>query len=233
MQPGSDEIGMVAAGGNVPLGYYKDPEKSARTFKVIDGVRYSFPGDLATVNEDGLINLLGRGSQVINTGGEKVYPEEVEEAVKRVDGVDDCLVVGVPTSASERPSPRSSPSSAGADDRRGVDHRRGEAAAGPLQGAEARGVRRAGAPGAQRQGRLPHRPPTGHQHRLMGPVVGPPSASVVAADPPQAVRARRPMPPAHAIPAVGPPPSQPPAGGRLWGADLAALPPARSELLLG
>ena len=77
---------MVAAGGNVPLGYFKDPEKSARTFRVVDGVRYSFPGDLATVNEDGSLNLLGRGSQVINTAGEKVFPEEVEEAVKRVDG---------------------------------------------------------------------------------------------------------------------------------------------------
>jgi fatty-acyl-CoA synthase len=86
----------VAAGGNVPLGYFKDPEKSARTFRVIEGVRYSFPGDYATVNEDGSINLLGRGSQVINTGGEKVFPEEVEEAVKRVPGVHDCLVVGVP-----------------------------------------------------------------------------------------------------------------------------------------
>jgi fatty-acyl-CoA synthase len=93
--PGSGEAGMVAAGGNVPLGYYKDPDKSARTFKVIDGERYSFPGDWATVNEDGSLNLLGRGSQCINTGGEKVYPEEVEEAVKRVDGIEDCLVVGV------------------------------------------------------------------------------------------------------------------------------------------
>ena len=95
VQPGSDEVGMVAAGGNVPLGYYKDPEKSARTFRVIDGVRYSFPGDFAQVAEDGSLILLGRGSQVINTGGEKVFPEEVEEAVKRVDGVLDCLVVGV------------------------------------------------------------------------------------------------------------------------------------------
>jgi fatty-acyl-CoA synthase len=93
--PGSDEVGMVAAGGNVPLGYYKDPEKSARTFRVIDGVRYSFPGDFAKVAADGTLILLGRGSQVINTGGEKVFPEEVEEAVKRVDGVLDCLVVGV------------------------------------------------------------------------------------------------------------------------------------------
>ena len=96
VEPGSDDVGMVAAGGNVPLGYYKDPEKSARTFRVINGVRYSFPGDFAKVAADGSLILLGRGSQVINTGGEKVFPEEVEEAVKRVDGVVDCLVVGLP-----------------------------------------------------------------------------------------------------------------------------------------
>jgi fatty-acyl-CoA synthase len=95
VEPGSGEIGLVAAGGNVPLGYFKDEEKSARTFKVINGERYSFPGDLAMVADDGSLILLGRGSQVINTGGEKVYPEEVEEAVKRVAGVHDCLVVGV------------------------------------------------------------------------------------------------------------------------------------------
>jgi fatty-acyl-CoA synthase len=93
--PGSDEIGMIAAGGNVPIGYFKDPEKSARTFRVIDGVRYSFPGDYAKVDADGSLILLGRGSNVINTGGEKVYPEEVEEAVKRVTGVRDCLVMGM------------------------------------------------------------------------------------------------------------------------------------------
>jgi fatty-acyl-CoA synthase len=93
--PGSDEVGMVAAGGFLPLGYFKDPEKSARTFRTIDGVRYSFPGDLAKVAADGTLILLGRGSQVINSGGEKVFPEEVEEAVKRVPGVLDCLVVGV------------------------------------------------------------------------------------------------------------------------------------------
>ena len=87
---------MVAAGGMVPLGYFKDPEKSARTFRVIDGVRYSFPGDWATVEADGSLTLLGRGSQCINTGGEKVFPEEVEEAVKRHEAVDDCLVVGIP-----------------------------------------------------------------------------------------------------------------------------------------
>jgi fatty-acyl-CoA synthase len=95
VQPGSGEIGMVAAGGNVPFGYFKDPEKSARTFRVINGQRYSFPGDLAMVADDGSLILLGRGSQVINSGGEKIFPEEVEEAVKRVAGVHDCLVVGI------------------------------------------------------------------------------------------------------------------------------------------
>jgi 3-oxocholest-4-en-26-oate---CoA ligase len=95
VQPGSDEVGMVAAGGNVPLGYFKDDEKSARTFRVIDGKRYSFPGDMAKVNADGSLELLGRGSQVINTAGEKVFPEEVEEAIKRADGILDCLVIGL------------------------------------------------------------------------------------------------------------------------------------------
>jgi acyl-CoA synthetase (AMP-forming)/AMP-acid ligase II len=95
VRPGSGEVGKVAAGGNVPLGYFKDDDKSARTFRVIDGVRYSFPGDMARVNADGSLELLGRGSQVINTAGEKVFPEEVEEAVKRTPGVLDCLVVGL------------------------------------------------------------------------------------------------------------------------------------------
>ena len=93
--PGSDEVGLVAAGGLVPLGYFKDEEKSGRTFRTIKGVRYSFPGDMAMVAADGSLILLGRGSQVINSGGEKIFPEEVEESVKRVDGVIDCLVVGI------------------------------------------------------------------------------------------------------------------------------------------
>lgn len=96
VEPGSDETGMVAvSGGMVPIGYFKDEEKSARTFRTIDGVRYSFPGDMAMVDADGSMILLGRGSQVINSGGEKIFPEEVEEAVKRVDGVVDCLVIGI------------------------------------------------------------------------------------------------------------------------------------------
>jgi fatty-acyl-CoA synthase len=96
VEPGSDEIGMIANGGFAPVGYYKDPEKSARTFRVIDGHRYSFPGDFAKVASDGTLILLGRGSVCINTGGEKVFPEEVEEALKAHPDVYDCLVVGVP-----------------------------------------------------------------------------------------------------------------------------------------
>jgi 3-oxocholest-4-en-26-oate---CoA ligase len=96
VEPGSGEAGLVANSGMLPLGYFKDPEKTDRTFRVIDGVRYCFPGDWATVEADGSMTLLGRGSQCINTGGEKVFPEEVEEAVKRTPGVHDCLVVGLP-----------------------------------------------------------------------------------------------------------------------------------------
>jgi fatty-acyl-CoA synthase len=94
--PGSGEMGMVGVSGVIPDGYYKDEAKTAKTFRTIDGVRYSFPGDWATVEADGSLVLLGRGSQCINTGGEKVFPEEVEEAVKRHPEVDDCLVFGVP-----------------------------------------------------------------------------------------------------------------------------------------
>jgi len=94
--PGSGEVGKIGLSGQVPIGYYKDPKKSAETFREIDGVRYSFPGDYARVEADGSITLLGRGSMCINSAGEKVYPEEVEEVVKRHAAIYDCLVVGVP-----------------------------------------------------------------------------------------------------------------------------------------
>ena len=94
--PGSGEVGRVAVVGRTPVGYYKDPDKTARTFPVIGGVRHSVPGDYATVEADGTITLLGRGSQVINTGGEKVYPEEVEEVLKEHPSLRDAAVVGVP-----------------------------------------------------------------------------------------------------------------------------------------
>jgi 3-oxocholest-4-en-26-oate---CoA ligase len=96
LAPGSDEVGVLALGGRNPLGYYKDEEKSGRTFKVIDGVRYSIPGDYAQVDADGTIHLLGRGSVCINSGGEKIFPEEVEEALKTHQAVRDAVVVGVP-----------------------------------------------------------------------------------------------------------------------------------------
>jgi acyl-CoA synthetase (AMP-forming)/AMP-acid ligase II len=93
VEPG--EVGRMARGGNVPLGYYKDPVKTAVTFIEVEGKRYSVPGDLARLEEDGTMTLLGRGSQCINSGGEKIYPEEVEAALKAHPEVYDVLVVGV------------------------------------------------------------------------------------------------------------------------------------------
>ena len=90
------KIGRLGRGGSVPVGYYKDPEKSAKTFLEIDGARYSVPGDFARIETDGRVTLLGRGSNCVNTGGEKVYPEEVEMAIKGHPAVYDCLVVGIP-----------------------------------------------------------------------------------------------------------------------------------------
>lgn len=95
VEPGSDERGFIARTGAIPMGYYKDEEKSAKTFPVIDGVRYSIPGDWCTVDADGIINLLGRGSSCINSAGEKIYPEEVEQVLKTHPVVDDALVLGV------------------------------------------------------------------------------------------------------------------------------------------
>ena len=93
VQPG--EVGRMARGGNVPLEYYKDPDKSAATFITVDGKRYSVPGDFARLELDGTMTLLGRGSQCINSGGEKIYPEEVESALKAHPSVFDALVIGV------------------------------------------------------------------------------------------------------------------------------------------
>lgn len=97
--PGSGEVGLVAKWGNLPLGYYKDPEKTARTYVTINGVRHLLSGDHATVEADGRIRLLGRGNHCINSGGEKIYPEEVEETLKTHPSVADALVFG-------RPDPR-------------------------------------------------------------------------------------------------------------------------------
>jgi len=93
---GAGVVGRLATRGRVPLGYYKDADRSARTFVEIDGERWSLPGDMATIDADGTVHLLGRGSLCINTGGEKVYPEEVEAVLKNHPAVSDAVVVGVP-----------------------------------------------------------------------------------------------------------------------------------------
>jgi fatty-acyl-CoA synthase len=93
---GSEIPGMLAATGPMPRGYWHDDAKTAQTFRTIDGVRYTVPGDFATIAEDGTVTLLGRGSVCINSGGEKIYPEEVEVAARRHPNVVDANVVGVP-----------------------------------------------------------------------------------------------------------------------------------------
>ena len=94
--PGSGERGRVGRAGYIPIGYYKDPEKTAETFITYQGVRYAVPGDYATVEADGTLTLLGRGSVCINSGGEKIFPEEVEEVLKRHPDIEDAAVVGLP-----------------------------------------------------------------------------------------------------------------------------------------
>jgi acyl-CoA synthetase (AMP-forming)/AMP-acid ligase II len=96
LPPGTGEVGRLARGGNVPLGYYKDEERTAALFVEVEGRRYVIPGDSALLEADGTITLLGRGDTCVNTGGEKVYPEEVEGALKAHPGVFDALVFGVP-----------------------------------------------------------------------------------------------------------------------------------------
>ncbi len=93
--PGTGEAGFLGVTGRLPIGYYKDPAKTEATFRMIDGKRYSIAGDMATVGVDGSITFLGRGSATINTGGEKVYPEEVETEIRRLPGVLDCCVIGL------------------------------------------------------------------------------------------------------------------------------------------
>jgi 3-oxocholest-4-en-26-oate---CoA ligase len=96
VKPGSGVIGKIARTGDIPIGYYNDPEKTAEVFVTIDGVRYVMPGDFATVEADGTVTLLGRGSICINSGGEKIFPEEVEAVVRSHPDVMDAIVVGAP-----------------------------------------------------------------------------------------------------------------------------------------
>ena len=158
VEPGSGVIGRMARGGNVPLRYHKDPEKSAATFVTVNGRRYSVPGDFAVVEADGTMTLLGRGSVCINSGGEKIYPEEVESALKAHPAVFDAVVVGVPD---ERWGERVA---AVVELRPGTDgHARGarRARARPrrrLQGAARAARRRQDRALAERQARLPRGP---------------------------------------------------------------------------
>ena len=92
---GLGEVGMLAS-PTVATGYYRDPAKTATTFFVHDGAQYAMPGDLGRIESDGTLTLIGRGVTTINTGGEKVYPGEAEEAIRALAAVDDCLVVGIP-----------------------------------------------------------------------------------------------------------------------------------------
>ena len=96
VEAGSGASGRLAVGGPIPLGYYKDAAKTEATFPTYEGRRWSMPGDWASIDADGTVRILGRGSQCINTGGEKVFPEEVEEALKRHPAVRDAAVTGVP-----------------------------------------------------------------------------------------------------------------------------------------
>ncbi len=96
VKPGSGETGLLARGGLLPLGYYGDPDKSAETFREFGGQRYCVPGDICSVELDGSITLHGRGSACINSGGEKIFPEEVEEALKLHHNIADALVFGIP-----------------------------------------------------------------------------------------------------------------------------------------
>ncbi len=167
VEPGSGRSGVLALGGRIPLGYYKDEAKTAATFRTIDGVRYSVPGDYAEVGADGSIHLLGRGSVVINTGGEKVYPEEVEEVIKTIDGVVDAVVVGIPDErfgeeivAVVELSAGHRPDSVTAD----AGHRAREGQAGRVQGPPPGPLRRHHRALAGRQGRL--RPAPGRGGRV-------------------------------------------------------------------
>ena len=154
------EVGRLARSGWIPLGYHGDEARSAATFPVVDGVRWSVPGDLARLEEDGTITVLGRGSTSINTGGEKVFPEEVENVLKGHPAVFDALVVGVPD---DRYGERVTAVIAlrpgtGRDDRRPDDDELDRARPGPprrLQGAAALDPGRALRTPAHRQARLP------------------------------------------------------------------------------
>ena len=154
LEPGTDEIGWMARLGRIPLGYLNDPEATERTFPVVDGRRLAVPGDRGTVSADGTIVLLGRDSMVINSGGEKIFVEEVEEAIRRHPDVVDAVVVGRPSErfGEEGGRDRAAPTGLGA----GAGGRRAFAAGDqPVQGTEGSALLRARRAPPVGQGRLP------------------------------------------------------------------------------
>ena len=170
VEPGSDEPGQLAVGGPIPLGYYGDPVKSAETFREIDGRRWSIPGDWATVAADGTITLLGRGSVSINTGGEKVFPEEIEEELKLLSAVNDVNVVGVPDPKWGSAVTAVVRAGRWRGGQRRRSRRRAARAAVGVQTAQAHRARRSVVPEPERQGRLQvggrRRPRRARNHRL-------------------------------------------------------------------
>ena len=170
--PGDGRVGHVAQHGNVPLGYYNDPAKTAETFFEHDGRRWVLLGDMGTLEADGSVSVLGRGSQCINTGGEKVFPEEVEAVLKSHPGVFDAIVAGAPDERFGQPRGRRHPAARG-----GRRRPHGRRAGGVLprqivrlQGAAAAGPGVAYPPFTQRQTRLPLGERAGHRSGPAPPV---------------------------------------------------------------
>ena len=193
MEPGIGVVGRIVTGGRLPLGYHDDPEKTAATFLTYEGERWLITGDLATVAEDGTVELLGRGSVSINTGGEKVHPEEVEGVLHGHPSVADVLVVGVPDERWGSAVTAVVQPAAGthADPRRA--RRPLQAAPVGLQGAQAPRARRRGGAQPRRQGRLPlgRRTPRRRDRRVSGsdhglPGVAAPRAGTGGGTPPRA-----------------------------------------------
>jgi acyl-CoA synthetase (AMP-forming)/AMP-acid ligase II len=190
-------IGKIARYGDIPVGYYNDPVKTAEVFIHVDGVRYVMPGDFATVEADGSITLLGRGSVSINSGGEKIFPEEVESAVRSHPEVFDAIVVGAPTSGGASGWPPSS--SPGRTSTRPSRTSRPTAAT-PSPATRCPGSSTWSRPSCapQRQARLPvgrrHRGRGARGDRQRGPAHGIGHRPVSPPRPAEALRGRSPVP---------------------------------------
>ena len=155
LSPGDDEIGWLAQQALIPLGYLGDAEKTARTFPIIDGIRHSVPGDRARWDADGTIELLGRDSVTINSGGEKIFAEEVEAAIAEHPAVYDVVVTGRPSDRWGKRGRRDRSARRRPAGGRREHHRRGRPSHCALQTAQGRRLLRSGAAVTVWQGRLP------------------------------------------------------------------------------